>query len=278
DLDLTGTGELVLTEPAVARSAVAFGAAASGRYVLASLPRSDVVVEIDKVAGRPLRLAVPPGRYLLRKRTGRSTGLLEVELSYGGTRHIDDKDLVFRDFAEVAMKGETVELKPWLVLGAFSTQSAPIARTGPRFVGSLGLRRTFSEWFVTGRLGATAASYRGRELLIRERAAALSATAGYRWLSLPVIPWVGVSGELMGMRQTITRDREEEILRIGAPAIAPRDVLAPALGGSLGLEVPTPSDLVLLLQLDVLGRYLPVDERPPVRAVAQGTLAAAWRF
>lgn len=39
-----------------------------------------MVAEVEKVAGRPLRLAVPPGRYLLRKRAEASTGLLELEL------------------------------------------------------------------------------------------------------------------------------------------------------------------------------------------------------
>ena len=56
--------------------------------MVASQPRSDVVAEVDKQPGRPLRLAVPPGRYLVRKRAGASTGQLEVELPYGGERPV----------------------------------------------------------------------------------------------------------------------------------------------------------------------------------------------
>lgn len=280
DLDLIGTGELVLTEPAVARSAVVFPSESSGRYVLASQPRADVLAEVDKTPGKPLRIAVPPGRYLLRKRTGRRTGLLEVELPFGGTRTVHDRDLKFRDFAEVAMKGDRLELKPWLVFGGASLQSPPIEATGPRILGMLGARRTFSEWFVAGRLAGTLASYQGVGLTIRERSMALTATAGHRWLSLPVIPWAGLSAELLGMHQTIERDREQEIRRLpGAGPVPPRLVLAPGVGPSLGLEIPGPFDFVGLLQADLLVRHLEVEnDALPIHVAFGITAAVAWRF
>jgi hypothetical protein len=98
--ELSGTGELVLTEPLAARSALVFPARLAGRYVVASQPRPDVVAEVDKAPGRPLRIAVPPGRYLVRKKAGASTGLVELELPFGGERQVRDEDLAWRRYTE----------------------------------------------------------------------------------------------------------------------------------------------------------------------------------
>ena len=57
-----------------------------GRYVVSSQPRPDVVAEVEKAARPPPAARGATGALPVRKRAGASTGLLEVELPYGGER------------------------------------------------------------------------------------------------------------------------------------------------------------------------------------------------
>jgi hypothetical protein len=277
--ELAGTGELILSEPAVARSALVFPSAVSGRYVVSSQPRPDVVAEVDKQPGRPLRLAVPPGRYLLRKRAGASTGLLELELPYGGEREVREEELVWRRFTEVAVKGGFVELRSSALLGVARLESARVPGSGARLSGGLGYRHTWGPWWGLGTVTVSRAAYRGVALDITEHALGLGAAGGYRWLDGALVPHVGLSVELTGLRQDFRRDREEEIQdTFGLPPLAPRRALGVALGPTAGVEVPLPGQAFLLLQGQLLLRYLPSGQQLPVDAAAFASLGAGWRF
>ncbi len=280
-LELAGTGELVLTEPAGARSALVFPAAASGRYVVSSRPRPDVVAEVEKQPGRPLRLAVPPGRYLVRKRAGASTGLLEVELPFGGERPVREEDLVWRRFTEVALKGGYLELRNSALLALARLETTPVPGSGARFSAGLGYRHTWGAWWALGTLTGTGASYRGVALDISESALGVGASGGYRWLQWALVPHVGLSVELTGLRQTLRRDREEEIQEtFGVPPLPPRHSLGVAVGPVAGVEVPLPAQAFALVQGQVLLRYLPSanPEQSSVRPGAFVSAGAGWRF
>jgi hypothetical protein len=276
--DLAGTGDLILSEPAGARSALVFPASMSGHYVVASQPRPDVVAEVEKVAGRPLRLAVPPGRYLVRKRAGASTGLAQVELPYGGEKPVREEDLVWRRFSEVAMKGGYVELKSSAVLLLGQLASAPIRDTGARFTGALGYRHTWGEWWALGTFSAGAKDYRAIALGVDERALGLGLSAGYRWLRWSVVPQVGLGMELSGLQQRMTRDREEELGQTYGTPLPTRRALGVALGPVVGLEVPLPAQAFLLAQGQLLVRRLPAESGPALRPAASASVGAGWRF
>jgi hypothetical protein len=277
--ELSGTGELVLTEPAVARSALVFPAGASGRYVVASQPRPDVVAEVEKQPGRPLRLAVPPGRYLVRKRAGASTGLMEVELPFGGERPVREEDLVWRRFTEVALKGGYLELRNSAVLALARLETTPVPGSGARLSAGLGYRHTWGAWWALGTLTGSGASYRGVALDITERSLGVGASGGYRWLQWALVPHVGVSVEVSGLRQGFRRDREDEIQdTFDVPPLAPRSVLGVAVGPVAGVEVPLPGQAFALVQGQVLLRYLPSASQSSLRPGAFVSAGAGWRF
>ena len=105
-LELTGTGELILTEPRGAQRARLPRAARPGATWCPASLGPDVVAEVEKqLRAGPCDRRSLPGRYLLRKRVGASTGLLEVELPFGGERQVREEDLVWRRYTEVAFKG-----------------------------------------------------------------------------------------------------------------------------------------------------------------------------
>jgi uncharacterized caspase-like protein len=272
--ELSGTGELILTEPLAARSALVFPASLAGRYVVASQPRPDVVAEVDKSSGRPLRLAVPPGRYLVRKRAGASTGLVELELPYGGERQVRDEDLAWRRYTEVVMKGGYLSLRNSALLVLGSVESTPIRDTGARFAGALGYRRTWGAWWSLATLGGGTASYPGVELRIDERRLGAGLSAGYRWLEWPIVPHLGVSLELTGVEQRIRRSREDEIQdTFGVGPLPPRRALGFGGGVVGGVEIPVRGDVFALVQGQLLASTLPSTD---ARGSAFRPTATAW--
>ncbi len=68
--DLRGAGDVVLTRPGKPESHIAFPAALAGHFVVFDMERRVVVAELNKDAGRELRLAVSPGDYVVKKREG----------------------------------------------------------------------------------------------------------------------------------------------------------------------------------------------------------------
>ncbi|HEX5750728.1 MAG TPA: hypothetical protein VFZ09_31165 [Archangium sp.] len=277
--ELAGTGELILTEPRAARSALVFPAALAGRYVVASQPRPDVVAEVEKTAGRPLRLAVPPGRYLLRKRAGASTGLLELELPYGGERQVREEELTWRRYTEVALKGGHVELRGSALLGLVRMESAPVVGTGTRLTGGLGYRHSWGSWWALGTLGFSQTAYPAVGLEVRERALGAGVAAGYRWLEWALVPYVGLGVELTVLEQQLRREREKEIGdTFDVEPLRPRRTLGVGVGPLVGVEVPLPARAFALVQGQVLLRYLPSTEQPVLLPAAFVSVGAGWRF
>ncbi|MGC4001572.1 MAG: caspase family protein [Anaeromyxobacter sp.] len=277
--ELSGTGELTLTEPRAAGSALVFPARLSGRYVVASQPRPDVVAEVEKAAGRPLRLAVPPGRYLVRKKAGASTGLAEVELPYGGERQVQDEELAWRRYTEVSMKGGYVSVRngALLLLGGMGT--APVEDTGPRWAAGLGYRHTWGPWWALGALSAGSSRYPGDALQIDERRLGVGLSAGYRWLEWPVVPQLGLGLELTGVEQQATRDAEGEIGGGGGAPLPERRALAVGGGLVAGLEVPIRRRAFALLQGQLMATAAPIEGQGTVtRATASAWAGFGWRL
>ncbi len=279
DFDLAGTGEVVLAEPAAGKSALLFPSGLEGRYVVASQPRPDVVAEVEKQAGRPLRLAVPPGRYVVRKRLGPNVGLINVELPYGGVKTVDESSMVKRNFTEVAIKGGYVELRPSSLMVLSAVQTEPLYASGARVRFGAAYRHTWGEkWLLAGAtFGRT--SFRGVGLQTNETAATIGVSAGYRLLITPVVPYIGVSLELVGLWQNSIRDQEQDIGRVfGRTPLPPRNSVGVSFGPVIGIEVPMPANLFTLVSAQGLVRHLPVEDQPRWTLGLQGFAAFGWRF
>lgn len=278
DLDLSGTGELVLTEPSRGGSALVFPSALEGRYVVSSAPRRDVVLEVDKVAGRALRLAVPPGRYRVLKRQGATLGLLDVELPWGGEGLVDDSKLIARAHTEVATRG-SVELRASSLLLTGALESEPLESSGPRWRAGLAYRHTFGAWWLSGGVSFGHVSFRGIGLGVSEAQGAVTVAAGYRLLWAPVMPTLGVFVEPTLLSQRIVRDEEAALQRVlRAPALEPRTAFAFVFGPSLGLEVPLPWQAVVMAAVQLRVRHLVAEDQPAWTIGVAGTLALGWRF
>lgn len=91
DFRLSGNGDLRLTEVHSATAAITLPADLVGEVAVLRLPEGTPVAEVAKAAGRPVTVALEPGRYLLRRRVGPGSPVQEVTitLSSGASPVVD---------------------------------------------------------------------------------------------------------------------------------------------------------------------------------------------
>lgn len=279
DLDLSGTGELALAAPKRGRSAVVLPANASGAYVISSQPRPDVVAEVQKEPGKALRLAVPPGRYLVQKRLGLKVGLATVELPFGGERTVDEAALEVRGFGEVAMKGGYLEVRPWAAALVGAVQTPQLDGSGAEWRAGLGLRRGFDAWWAGVSALGSYRQFRGQQLTVAESSGALRVDGGYRFLQWAVVPLVGLVAEGRVVHQVATRDDEALLQQLyGTGPLPPVTAFGVSVGPLAGAEIALGERFFAQARAVALLRYLPADGQPPLTFGVEGTLLLGVRF
>ncbi|MDP2269919.1 MAG: caspase family protein [Archangium sp.] len=279
DIDAAGAGDVILSQPGAARSAIVFPPEVEGNFVLMSQPRPDLVAEVSKARGRPLRLAVTPGRYVLRKRLGMSVGLVTFELPFGGVRTLDERELTVLHFAEVVAKGSSFEQRPLAFFLEGSVESEQLVGAAARWRGGAGLRATFGALWLRGAVSLTGGQTVGAKVTTGEWQGGVRLSAGWRYLQWPVIPFAGLLIEGRVLSQRYQRPDEARLAQVfGVGPIAPRTSLGLTGGALLGLEVPLAERFFAAAELDALLRWLPAEGQPPVSAGLEGKLSLGVRF
>jgi hypothetical protein len=279
DFDLTGGGTFTLSRPSMARAAVVFPPESSGRFVVASQPRADVVSEVSKRAGAPLRLGLPPGRYVIRDLRGQRVGVLDFQLPFGGVYTVDPASFSWRSFSEVATKGGFVEIRSLQLSAGAQLESAQLEDAGPRVRSSLGVRRSFDAWLAG--VGAAVGFWRshGAAVTTDEWGFEPWLEVGYRFLTFSVTPTVGLRGGLDLRRQAYVRDEEAEIQRVfGVPPLPVRWSLGLFLGPFVGGELRLSERMLLGARLSLQGRWLRTEGQGPWSVVGQAELYVGIRL
>ena len=277
DVDLSGPGDVSLTELKQARAQLELPASAEGRFIIVSQPRPDVVTELQKSAGRSVSLAVPAGRYLVRQTRGFTVALQEIELPYGGTAKIDPARFVTRDFSEVALKGGEPVFHPHGVRLWASLESPPIADTPVRFAVRADYRLTLGNvWFAAG-LGYGHRSFRADGVSVFDRRFSTRVAAGLRWWLGPVSLMPGLALQGQWVRQSYTRD-DETVIRRSYPGLAVAQVPGASAGALVALEVPLVGPLFAAAELDVWARMLPVEGQPAITPGVDAAFGLGARF
>lgn len=237
DVGLTGSMDVMLTEPSRARSKVQFDESLEGRFVLASQPRPDVVVEVNKARGRPLVIAVPAGRYVVRQTRGFALAFQEVDLPFGGAAKVEARRFVTRDFGEVALKGGVVEFHPHALRATGAMVSPVIVGAPLRWSVALSYRLALGAWWGLASVGWGTSRMPGDGLLVTDHRVTGRLSGGTRFWLGPVVVMLGALAEVSWLRQAFTRDREAEILR-SYPPLPARVTTGAAFGPQALVEVP----------------------------------------
>ncbi len=171
DMDLRGAGELVLAETHRGRARLTLAIEAPGEWTVAPLDGSAEVLRFVKSAG-PAELALEPGTFRLRARSGDGFAEETLQLQDGGAQIVTDADLARWPQAPAGRKGSGA-IDRLEALSAIS--SAAVSGVGPlggggiawlhRFDGSLPVRG-----IVTAELSLVAGAPPDNAFLERELA------------------------------------------------------------------------------------------------------------
>lgn len=103
--DLAGNGDLMLTDVAQRREGVLFPASApAGAYFLVD-GRGFVAAEVVKEAGAPRRIALPPGKYRVKRRLPDRLRVGELSVPEGEVVALDEAKLLDAPFSDDPVKG-----------------------------------------------------------------------------------------------------------------------------------------------------------------------------
>jgi len=277
EIELRGAGDLVLTRPGGRSSGLMLGSPLAGRYIISQRFSGELTAEIDKRAGRAMRLALDPGRYLVRKPEGAFVRVGELEVPPGGLARLDDSELEQVPYAEVARRGASPLRLWWLELGAgFGTGVVNGSGGTPRLGVALG--REYGPWALSGGVDFGVDSFRGERMEIDQRELWASFDARLRFPVTWLLPYVSAHGAVGWVHQSITRDQEQMIRAVfDTGAVPSRDGPAGQLRAALGLELPWQRWLV---RVEVAGGVMlsPVDEGLLARPLVLGRVISGLRF
>jgi hypothetical protein len=241
-MELKGSGELVLTEPERASAVLEFPPGAQGeRYLVYRKPSGAVLAEIVPTVDRPVRLAVPAGRLMIQRRLEDRCQVAEVDLPFGGRRVLRTEGFVELPSEEVTRMGGRLDLHPLSLSAAYAFRSDfpagnAVFRQGP----SVELRRRFGQVQVGLGLGAWYASYDTMNRGVWEAAYELSAPVAWQIA-------IGVTALDLGVRisaQTVYQrrwwpDRQRlEQLGIAVPPTTEHYALGFGAVAEIGWSVP----------------------------------------
>jgi len=153
DMRVAGFGDWVFTRVGEGGAEITLAGPLSGRFWFTD-PRSDVVAEVEKQAGEPLALSLPPGRYRVIRVAPDWVEAADVNLSFGGTRRIEAAMLVrVRAERALAKGGPGIELRPWTVVLGWGASSAVDGRATQQ-AAEAGAERAFGAWRARLLVGA----------------------------------------------------------------------------------------------------------------------------
>ena len=131
--ELSGVGDVVLTRIPSRAAGLLLPEELEGTYTVVSVGSGQVVARVEKAPGESQRLALPPGRYLVRKVRREDVLLGEVDLVWGGDRMVDDRQMTAVELGDPLARGGWTD-RP-LRLSLRGTAATPFIVGNP---GSLG--------------------------------------------------------------------------------------------------------------------------------------------
>ena len=131
--EIEGVGQVVLTRIPDAAAGLILPEELEGVYTVVSVGNGQVVARVDKQPGETRRLALPTGRYLVRKVRREDVLLAELDLVWGGDRWIDDAQMSSVDLGDPLARGGWAP-RPLRLSGRFAA-STPFIQENPWTLG-----------------------------------------------------------------------------------------------------------------------------------------------
>jgi Caspase domain len=247
EIDLRGAGDLVLTRPGGRNSGLTLSTALEGRYVVTSVASGELIAEITKVRGQPVRLALDPGRYLVRKPEGAFVLVGELLVFPNSQVILDETAMDPLPYAEVARRGAGPRrtwafelgggMRSGLVAGAGITPAIGVALVRERgpLAFALGVEAAMVEFQTIG-------------LTVTQREVWGRADARVRLPLAWTLPYLGLSLGAGFIQQSLVRPREAVIRAVFGSGVLSREGFAARVMPMAGLELPVSGRLSFRLE------------------------------
>ncbi len=221
DVDLAGEGALALTRLDRAAATLVLAAGVAGSFLVVDDRGGDVIVEVEKPAGRAVALAVPARRLRVQQREGSALSIANVDVGRGARVVVDAAAFVAAPRLAARARGSDVDPSPWGAYGAVAVATAPAA--APWTTGAVvGVEHRLGAWPVFVRGSAVALEGRGDDATRRYRERDVRAGVG-----AAVEQWTPVgrlsAGAQLGVQwlaQDITRKDAARLRAAGLDAAA----------------------------------------------------------
>ena len=109
--DLKGNGSLVLTDLSIGGTGIVFGAPIAGHFLIFDMGREQVAAEVKKVAGARRRIALPPGKYVIKKRLADRLLMARFGLAEGKLHDVDESAMQSVAFEDDYAKGAVLKAR-----------------------------------------------------------------------------------------------------------------------------------------------------------------------
>ncbi len=250
--ELREAAPLVLTSTLDGATSLRFPRTADAHYLAYAIGSRTVLGEIWGSTDHDATLALPPGRYLIQRRSSSNAAGLEVTLAQGESRGLSAADFRAIPGEELASKGGEVVLRPDEIEVEGGVGASRLATSAEQ--ASLRYAHVFGPWAfgvgVTGALGTQTTSAESVQL----SSLGGDATLERRWRAGAWTLGLGGGGEADVVWQTVTRADAARVAAAGYATTQKYVALAPGpvLEGRVRLEL-TP---VLWAELGVRGSVL----------------------
>lgn len=238
EIDLRGEGDLVLTRPGGRNSGLGLAASLSGRYVVTSTLSAELIAEVDKVEGRLVRLALDPGRYLVRKPEGSFVRVGELLVLPNRLSMLDEADMDQVPYAEVARRGAG-PTRSWAVELGLGVHAGVVTGAGMTPAVGAALLRERGPWAFAVGFELASVDFAAQQLSATQRELWGRVDTRLRWPIAWTLPYLGISLGVGWIHQALTRP-EEGVIRdvFHVSGVPDRDGLAGRLMLTAGLELP----------------------------------------
>jgi uncharacterized caspase-like protein len=223
--DLRAAAPVVLTSTIDGATALRFPRTPDAHYLAYAIGSRAVLGEIWGSAEHDATLALPPGRYLIQRRSASGTGGVEVALAGGETRALSPADFGALPGEELASKGGEVVLRPDEIELEAGIGASRLETVGEEL--SVRYAHTWGSWAlglgVTGAIGTQDTSAENVQLVALGGDAAVER----RWRIGGWMLALGLGGEVDVISQTLTRTDAARVAAAGYPTTQHYEALAP---------------------------------------------------
>jgi hypothetical protein len=277
EIDVHGAGDVVLTRPGGRSSGIVLGGELVGRYVITSAMSGELIAEVDKAKGRPMRLALDTGQYIVRKPEGAFVRVGEIAIRPDGLTRLDESDLEQVPYADVARRGG-VAVRVWSLEMSTTLGSGVVDGTGmtPRLGVAIGRER--GPWAFSSGFELALERFRAQRLRVDQQELWGFGEARLRTPFGWALPFLSARVELGWIHQSLLRD-QERVFRdvLDEDALPPRNGAAGQLQIGAGLELPL-GRFAMRLEAAAGLVAAPTNGHLDARPELVGRLTAGWRF